>query len=248
MLYDEGEKMKIGIMQPYFFPYLGYWQIMNAVDKYVVYDNVQYTKKGWFNRNRFLQNGHDELFTINLVKDSDYLDVRDRTISPVFNRKQLVERLKNSYKKAPYFNENFPVVSDIIQCPENNLFQYIYNSINKIHKLFDMKSELIISSSLDIDASLRSANRVKATVLALGGDTYINPIGGTDLYSVDDFKKSGIDLKFHKIDNIEYNQFDNQFIPNLSIIDVMMFNSIDEIKKMMNSYKLIAPQSNLIQR
>ena len=232
--------MKIGIMQPYFLPYLGYWQIMNMVDKYIVYDNIQYTKKGWFNRNRFLQNGHDELFSINLEKASDFLDVRERNISPVFNRVKLLEQFKNSYRKAPYFKENFPLIEHIVMYPEKNLFKYLFNSIQTVHDAFDMKSELIISSDVDIDHSKKAAEKVKALVLAVGGNEYINPIGGVDLYSYIDFKKSGIDLKFHKISDIKYKQFDNEFIPCLSIVDVLMFNSIQKTKEMLNAYTLTA--------
>lgn len=231
--------MKIGIMQPYFFPYLGYWQIMNAVDKYIVYDNIQYTKKGWFNRNRFLQNGHDELFSINLEKASDFLDVRDRNISPVFDRKKLLEQFKNAYRKAPCFSTNFPLVEQIVMCSEMNLFKYLFNGIQIMHDVLDMKSELIISSTVNIDHSKKSSEKVKDLVLAVGGDEYINPIGGMDLYSYEDFKKSGIELKFHKMSDIVYKQFDNPFVPSLSIVDALMFNSLPEIKQMLNAYTLI---------
>lgn len=231
--------MKIGIMQPYFFPYLGYWQIMNMVDKYIIYDNIQYTKKGWFNRNRFLQNGHDELFSINIEKASDFLDVRDRNISPVFDRKKLLEQFRNAYRKAPYFAKNFPIIEQIVMCPENNLFKYLFNSIQTMHDVLGMKTQLIISSDVDIDHSKKSSEKVKALVLAVGGTEYINPVGGMDLYKYDDFKNAGIDLKFHKISDVTYKQFNNAFIPCLSIVDVLMFNSIQDVKQMLNAYTII---------
>lgn len=231
--------MKIGIMQPYFFPYLGYWQLMNAVDKYVIYDNIQYTKKGWFNRNRFLLNGHDELFSINLVKDSDYLDVYERKISSEFERKKLVLKFRNAYMKAPYFKENFGFVEEIINYDNNNLFEYIFNSIVKLHKLFGMKSDLIISSSLKADHSFKAENRVKAIIKELGGDEYINAIGGRDLYSAEDFAKEGINLQFLKTRDVVYPQFKNDFVSNLSIIDVMMFNSVEQIKKLLGEFDLV---------
>lgn len=101
--------MKVAIMQPYFFPYIGYWQLINSVDTFVIYDNIQYTKKGWINRNRFLQNGKDCLFSISLKKDSDFLDIRDRIISDDFNRKKMLNQIKCSYQKAPYFDEVSPL-------------------------------------------------------------------------------------------------------------------------------------------
>lgn len=230
---------KIGIMQPYFFPYLGYWQLINAVDEYVIYDNIQYTKKGWINRNRFLQNGKDELFSVNLQKASDYLDVKDRYISDVFDRNNLISKLKNSYKKAPFYEEHFPIIQDIIKFEDNNLFNYINNSIKKIHSFFGMESKIIISSSLDIDHSLKGQEKVLAIVKKLNGSNYINAIGGQELYSKESFEEEGIKLNFIKTNEIMYPQFNNEFIPNLSIIDVMMFNSKEQIKEMLNEYSLI---------
>ena len=185
---------KIGIMQPYFFPYLGYWQLINAVDEYVIYDNIQYTKKGWINRNRFLQNGKDELFSVNLQKASDYLDVKDRYISDVFDRNNLISKLKNSYKKAPFYEEHFPIIQDIIKFEDNNLFNYINNSIKKIHSFFGMESKIIISSSLDIDHSLKGQEKVLAIVKKLNGSNYINAIGGQELYSKESFEEEDLKL------------------------------------------------------
>src|SRR3954469_19367039 len=103
MLHSLGGKslMRLGIMQPYFMPYIGYWQLLGAVDAFVLYDNIQYTKKGWINRNRFLQNGKDVLFTIPLKKDSEYLDVVERALAEDFDGKKLLNQLEASYRKAP---------------------------------------------------------------------------------------------------------------------------------------------------
>ena len=73
--------MKLAIMQPYFFPYIGYFQLIKSVDEFVIYDNIQYTKKGWINRNRILVNGTDYLISLPLKKDSDYLNVVDRQLA-----------------------------------------------------------------------------------------------------------------------------------------------------------------------
>ena len=106
--------MKLGIMQPYFLPYIGYWQLLSAVDVFVVYDNIKYTKKGWINRNRFLVNGQPKLFTIPLRKDSDMLDVDRRSLANDFRRDKLIHQLESSYHKAPFFQELFPVIAEII--------------------------------------------------------------------------------------------------------------------------------------
>lgn len=231
--------MKIAIMQPYFFPYIGYWQLLNSVDTFVVYDDIKYTKKGWINRNRFLQNGKDCLFSISLKKDSDFLDIKDRIISDNFNRIKLLNQIKCSYRKAPHFEEVFPLIENIIMNPENNLFKYIFYSIQKICEYLKINTKLIISSSIDMDHSLRAERKVMEICKKLNSKIYINAIGGRELYRKLDFDNAGINLSFIKTKEIEYKQFDDEFVPWLSIVDVMMFNSIDEIRKMLNNYKLI---------
>lgn len=232
--------MKIGIMQPYFLPYIGYFQLLNAVDKYVIYDNIQYTKKGWFNRNRILQNGKDLLFSIPLEKGSDYLDVRERFVSAGFDRKKLLNQIKEGYSKAPRFEPVMTMIEDIVNYDDSNLFNYIHHSVKKVCNYLEISTEIIISSSVDIDHSLKGQDKVLAICKALQATDYYNAIGGQELYSVDDFERENINLHFVLTNPIEYKQFKNEFVPWLSILDVMMFNSVDEIKEMLNNYKLIS--------
>lgn len=234
--------MKIGIMQPYFLPYIGYWQLLNAADKFVVYDNIQFTTKSWIRRNRILQNTKDTLFTIPLKSDSDYLDIRERFISDQYFHKdvgKLLRKIKDNYRKAPYFNEAMPIIEKCFIYQEKNLFTFIFNSIQRISEYLGITTEIIVSSRIEMDHSLKSQERVIEICGNLSATTYINPIGGLELYESKSFESNGIDLKFIKSKNIGYKQFDNEFVPNLSIIDVMMFNSNDEIKKMLDMYELI---------
>ncbi|MDR1091885.1 MAG: WbqC family protein [Prevotella sp.] len=233
--------MKLGIMQPYFLPYIGYFQLLNAVDKYVIYDNIQFTKKGWINRNRILQNGKDALITIPVEKDSDYLDIRDRSVSVGFDKKKLQNQIRESYRKAPYFNDVMPLIEEIINYDDHNLFGYVYHSIVKICDYMHIGTEIIISSTVDIDHSLKGQDKVIAICKALGATEYYNATGGRELYSVTDFGKENIKLNFVASDPIEYKQFANEFVPWLSILDVMMFNPVDKIKEMLENYKLISP-------
>ncbi len=229
----------IGIMQPYFMPYIGYWQLMKAVDKYVVYDNIQYTKKGWFNRNRIMMNGKDYLFTIPLVKDSDYLDVNKRFISDVYNRKKLLAQISNAYKKAPYFEDVFELIENIVNYDNNNLFEYIYHSIMTLKEWLHISTEIIISSSIDIDHSLKGKDKVLEICKSLGATTYYNAIGGQALYDKQEFEEHGIDLYFVKTPIVEYPQRSKEFIPYLSMIDVLMNNSPEDVNKMLDNYNLI---------
>lgn len=231
--------MKLGIMQPYFLPYIGYFQLLNAVDKYVIYDNIQFTKKGWINRNRILQNGKDALITIPVEKDSDYLNICQRSVSSGFDKKKLLNQIKESYRKAPYFDEVMPLTEEIVNYDDNNLFDYIYHSIVKICGYLKIDTKFIVSSTIDIDHSLKGQAKVIAICKALGATEYYNAIGGQELYSITDFEKENIKLNFVSSNPVEYKQFTNEFVPWLSILDVMMFNSTEEIKKMLNEYKLI---------
>lgn len=228
-------------MQPYLFPYIGYFQLINSVDEFVIYDNIQYTKKGWINRNRILANGKDQLFTIPLQKDSDYLDIVDRKVADIWveDRKKLINVLKSSYNKAPHFKEAFELIQECLFYNKNNLFEFILNSLNKINLYLEINTPIIISSTIDIDHTLKSQDKVLAICGEQKADMYINAIGGVELYNKETFLKQNITLNFIKSKEIKYKQFNNEFISWLSIIDVMMFNSKDKIKEYLNSYTLI---------
>ena len=232
---------KIGIMQPYFFPYIGYFQLINSVDEFIIYDNIQYTKKGWINRNRILVNNQDQLFTLPIKKDSDYLNVVERELSDSWekDKNKILNTIKSSYSKAPYFQETIELISKCLNNSENNLFKFIYDSIILINDYLEIKTSIVISSTIDINHTLKSQDKVLSLCKASNASTYINAIGGQTLYNKDIFNTHNIKLQFIKSDMIQYSQFNNKFIPWLSIIDVMMFNSVEDIKKYLNSYTLI---------
>jgi hypothetical protein len=231
--------MKLAIMQPYFLPYIGYFQLIASVDKFVIYDNIKYTKKGWINRNRYLQNGKDSDFTIPLKKDSDFLDVRDRAVASDFNKPKMINKFIGAYRKAPYFDQVIPLIEHIVHYKENNLFWFIENSIRELCSFLQIGTEIVVSSTVAIDHSLKAQDKVLAICEKMGADIYINAIGGQVLYSREDFMKKAIDLKFIKANYIEYKQFDSVFVPWLSILDVMMFNSKESISEMLHKYQLI---------
>ena len=231
--------MKVAIMQPYFLAYIGYWQLIGAVDAFVVYDNIKYTKKGWINRNRFLLNGKEAPFSLPLKKDSDFLDIKQRVLAESFDREDLINRFREAYRKAPEFSVVMPLIDEIIRFPSDNLFEYIFHSINKICGYLEISTPLIVSSAINCNHFLKGAERVKAICKALGADTYINPIGGTELYSREDFKAKGVCLYFLQSLVIEYQQSNSKFIPWLSIIDVLMFNQKSFVKEsMLNQFSI----------
>lgn len=221
--------MRVAIMQPYFLPYIGYFQLINAADTFVVYDNIQYTKKGWINRNRFLRNHADAVFSVPLKKDSDFLNVDQREIAESFDRTKLMNQLRAAYQKAPYFSQTMPVIEAIIEHPETNLFRYIRQSIVAVSEYLNIQNRIVNSYAIDIDHTLQGQDKVIAICEALGASVYINPIGGTALYSTAKFAERGIELRFLESMPFEYPQFGKPFVPWLSILDVMMFNEATEI-------------------
>lgn len=223
--------MKLGIMQPYFLPYIGYFQLLASVDKFIIYDNIKYTKKGWINRNRMLQNGSDVIFSLPLKKDSDSLDVVERELAGDFDRTKLLNQFRCAYRSAPQFELTYQVLERIVRHDDANLFRYIYHSIVQLTEHLDIKMEIRISSEIAIDHELKGQDKVLALCKAAGADTYINTIGGIELYSKADFRVQGLDLKFIKTRPFEYAQFGGTFVPWLSIVDVLMFNPMQVVRE-----------------
>lgn len=232
--------MKLGIMQPYFFPYIGYWQLINAVDKYVMYDDVNFIKGGWINRNRILINGEAKMINVQMHGASSNKLINEVGLleNKVYDKK-LLKTIESCYKKAPYFEKVFPIIKDIITQNKKKLAKYLENSIKKICKYLDINTQLIVSSSLNKNNDLKGQDKVIEICKILKADEYYNAIGGQELYCYDDFVAKNIKLSFLKTGMVEYNQFNNEFVSNLSIIDVMMFNSVEDIKEMLGHYELL---------
>lgn len=226
-------------MQPYFLPYLGYWQVMSAVDRFVVYDNIQYTKKGWINRNRFLRNGADAYFTLPVKAGSAFLDIAERAIADDFEPAAMLRQWASAYRNAPHFAEVFPVLEAIVTAPTRNLFEFLLNSIEATADHLGIRTPIVVSSRIAIDHDLRSEHKVIALCRALGANAYVNPIGGRDLYSRTEFAESGIELRFLQPRPADYPQFGGPFVPALSILDVLMFNSRNSVRRMLGDYDLV---------
>lgn len=242
---EEMEKfiiMKLGIMQPYFFPYLGYWQLMNAVDCYVVYDDVNFIKRGRINRNAILMN--HEAYTINLIlsgasQNKHINQVQVNTDSRL--QEKLLRTLEMCYSKAPYYAQVVPLLQTIIRQQESNLAQYLYRSFQTIGQYLGIKTELLMSSSLKKDCALKAEKKIIAICKLLGANEYYNSVNGIPLYAPhrDEFAQAGIELRFPKMREISYPQFKNEFIPNLSIIDVMMFNPQEECQRLLQEFDFV---------
>lgn len=227
-------------MQPYFFPYIGYFQLIAAVDMFIVYDNIKYTKKGWINRNRILQNGKAKMLSLPLKNDSDYLDVCERELATNYDHNKLLSQIKNAYRCAPYFPQTYPLIEEILQYEDTNLFGFLLHLIMRTCGYLNISTEIRSSSGIAINHDLKKQDKVIALCSTVGSNIYVNPIGGKDLYLKNEFHKKGIELKFIQSKKIEYSQLGDAFVPWLSIIDVIMFNPLDKIKTYISTnYQLI---------
>lgn len=228
-------------MQPYFLPYIGYFQMIKAVDKFVFYDDVNYIKGGWINRNRILING-----------EAQYINVPQKGASPnkLINEvgvnyqtkdfAKLERTIELAYKKAPYFKDVYAIIKELYSKQYNNLAEIAARSIQLISEYLGLQTEFYVSSEhFSETKGLDKADRILAISRCFNADTYINAIGGKELYSKEEFETEGIKLQFIQSKPIEYTQFDNEFVPWLSILDVLMFNSVEEVNDMLDQYELV---------
>jgi hypothetical protein len=231
--------MKVGVMQPYFLPYIGYFQLMKSVDKYVIADDVNFIKGGWINRNYMLLDGKPFMFHLLLQGASPNKWIRDVMVAP--DQRKLLKTIDLYYRKAPYFKDVFPMMEEIIHYEDKNLARYVGNSLIKIAKYLEFETRFEYEGEIDAcDRSLKAQERLIADCKLYGATEYINAIGGTALYSKEDFKKEGIDLYFLKSHPVEYTQFNNHpFVPSLSILDVLMFNSVEQTNELLLQFDLV---------
>lgn len=236
--------MIAAIMQPYFFPYIGYFQLMHAVDVFVLHDDVQYIKSGWINRNRILVNGEPTWFTLPVEGASHASTICHRSYqldSKTINR--LKRRLEASYERAPMFSDVFPFLCDLLDYTESNVAMYNRNLLTLVAKKMGIRCDIRCSSKIDGLATLKAEDKVTALCASVGASTYINPIGGLSLYSASAFNESGIDLHFLRSKPTSYAQFSAPHVPYLSIIDVLMFNSTDRFADMLDQYESVKPET-----
>ena len=230
-------------MQPYFFPYLGYFQLIGAVDTFVVHDRVKYVKKGWINRNRILQNGQDALISLPLRHGSDTLAISEREVAADFDSAKLVNRITEAYRKAPCFADTMPLVERILLTRESNLFAWLVGSLRAVCDHLGIATPFVPASSLSVDPALKGQDLVLALCRAGGADAYLNPPGGVELYTPDAFRAIGMELCFLRMQPWTYAQFGAPFVPSLSIIDVMMFNPLPVVReRIAHGYELFLPE------
>jgi hypothetical protein len=236
--------MSVAIMQPYFFPYLGYFQLVQSVDDFVFYDDVMFIKKGWINRNQILMQENAFLFTIPLLKQSQNKTIRETTISwgNDFPQKWLTQ-IQSAYKKAPEFESVMTLIEQVLSEKPDSMADLAKSSVTKtivylgIHKRFHLSSDLGV-----INPKWDKADRLIEITKYLGSNHYINARNGQILYDKTYFEQQGCQLNFLQPNLPEYKQGvkkDALFVPGLSMIDVLMWNKKETIVSMLNDFELI---------
>ena len=211
------------------------------MDKFVIYDDVNYIKRGWINRNNILVNGHSKLINVRMSKVSQNKLINEIEVTHDLSyNEDLLQTINRSYSKAPFFENVFPLVERVINQHEKKLAKYLEFSIREVCKYLSIHTEIIISSEISKSNELKGQDKIIEICKLLSSDQYMNVIGGQSLYSSPDFQLCGIELKFLKTLDITYPQTSKEkFVPNLSILDIMMFNSPEHINSMLDDYELI---------
>jgi hypothetical protein len=235
--------MNIAIMQPYFFPYIGYFQLIAAAHQFVIYDDVQWIKGGWINRNRIQIRGVPHFITLPISSEGNLKPIFHRQLAASFpeSATKLLSQLTDAYRPAPHYETVMNLVRRCLYLETRNAAELVINSIKEVCSYLGLTTLLVRSSELP-KTEAQGVERVIEITKGLGGFTYINPIGGLELYQHPKFAEHGLNLRFLRSQEISYRQFRLPFITSLSIIDVLMFNSPEEVRILLRKFELIHEQ------
>lgn len=248
--------MKLAIMQPYYFPYLGYFQLIKAVDKFILYDNINYIKNGWVNRNRLLEVNRKPVYvTVPLNEKSSFSKIREIEIDNGQPwKKKLLKMLNYNYRRSAYYAEIYSLIEKSINYNEISLSKFNCYLIKSICTYLDIATKFDYDvrhyegiekamSNLEKANVICGSNRMTTRVIEIcrheNARTYVNAIGGMELYSKEVFVRAGIDLYFLKTLPYSYKQNTNEYFQHLSIIDVLMNCGREETKRMLEEFELV---------
>jgi hypothetical protein len=226
--------MKVGVMQPYLFPYIGYYQLVNSVDKFVFYDDVTFIKQSYINRNSILSpSGSSYRFTLPVLKASSFEKINSLYFDS--NTKKILRTMEQTYSKAPFFKKVFPIVEATLTSSDRKVSTLNAKSVKDVFSYLDIRKEFFFASEIEYKEDLTAEKKLIDITKRLGGSSYVNSYGGKELYSLNNFKAHDLGLTFIKPRKLEYKQISkgNKFAPNLSMIDVLMHNDVNEVKKLL---------------
>lgn len=234
--------MKVAVMQPYLFPYIGYFQLMHAVDVFVLYDDVQYIKRGWINRNRIQIDGVPVWMTMPVLKSKRHLPINERQyqVGPSVSVR-LCGQLQSAYRRSQYFESTRHIIFPLIENSETNVARHNAHALTRIAKLLGIGCQFVVASDLPIDRSLRGEQRIQELCRVIRATTYINPIGGVQLYSEKSFRAAGIPLCFLRTDVAPTSLSSGNMY--LSILDSMFIQGIVGTAERLHQYSLLSAKA-----
>lgn len=230
----------IAVMQPYFFPYIGYFQLLSQADIFVIYDDVHFIKQGWINRNRILINSEPKYLTIPCRGISSHKKINE--IKHALDKREKSRLLKKvclAYKSAPFFEHIFPLFKRVLNSDTESIAKLAASSIIETCSYINIPVVLRVSSESYASGSEDRVERLIDICVRENCNIYLNSSGGMQLYDKDYFASRGIELKFVEPTVVSYRQFGEAFVPRLSILDVLMFNSPDAVRHMLREYCLL---------
>lgn len=230
----------IAIMQPYFLPYIGYFQLLAAVDKFVVFDDVNFINRGWVNRNRLLLNGEAHSFTVPLRGASqNRLICEIELVGEQGWRDKLMRTTRQAYGQAPCFAQVFFLLERLINYPSVRLDEFLLNSLREVVCYLSLEVDIVSTSRIYQNAHLKGQERILDICRQERADVYINPIGGESLYDRPSFLEQGIKIHFLRSRPARYPQGKDEYIPWLSILDVLMFNEPPAVRQLLAEMDLV---------
>lgn len=230
--------MKLAVMQPYFFPYLGYFQLIHAVDVFVSFDDVTYIKRGWINRNFLLMNCRPQRFTVPLSGASQFRRVDATPLANIDWQSKFLKSLRQAYSRAPQFATVFAKVEALLRKKRSSVAELALDSVKTVVDHVGLKTTIRTTSKIYDNADLKGQERILDICRREDADTYINLPGGKALYDREAFAARGVNLRFIKMEDVRYRQFQCEFVPNLSILDVLMFNAAEAVRELLQRYSL----------
>ncbi|PAR66751.1 hypothetical protein CGT89_12010 [Vibrio cholerae] len=224
-------------MQPYIFPYLGYYQLVNMADVFVLYDDVNFIKGGYINRNNILVDGAVHRFTLPVPGASSNKKICELSFSSDINK--VLKTISQAYSKAPFYSDVYPLIEMVLQTEKRNIATVCQVGIKSVFDYLGFDKKIIKSTDLTYDRGASPADRLIEMTKLFDDSVYVNSIGGQALYDKEYFDTRGVELKFMKMKPVQYSQAEGEFTPNLSMIDVLMWCDKDCIKNLLNEYRLV---------
>lgn len=224
-------------MQPYLFPWIGYFQLAWQSDVFILYDDAHYIKQGYINRNSILSCGKAQRFTLPVPGASSNKKISDLVFSSQVDK--ILKSVKQNYQKASHFEEVFTLIEGVLTCPERDITACCSKAIADIFHYLGEEKMLMRTSSLNYKRSENAENKVISICQSLGATKYVNSIGGRELYDAKNFARAGLELKFLQTESHHYHQGQDIFIPNLSIIDVLMHCEPGMVKELLNKFEYV---------